>query len=84
MREWKVLTEVIGDPQAQLVASFLRGEGIAVQFRSEVPPSVYPVTVNGLAAVQILVPAADLDRAREALVAFERGAEDAHADEPSL
>ena len=54
MREWKVLTEVIGDPQAQLVASFLRGEGIVVQFRSEVPPSVYPVTVDGLAEVQIL------------------------------
>lgn len=75
MSDWEVLTTVVGEPQAQLVASFLRAEGIPVQFRSHVPPSVYPFTVNGLAEVRILVPTADLDRAREALAAFETGAE---------
>jgi len=80
MSEWKVLTTVIGDPQAQLVASFLRGEGISVQFRTHVPPSVYPVIVDGLAEVQILVPAPDLPHAQEALAAFEAGAEDADED----
>jgi len=70
---WEVLTAAIGEPQAQLVAGFLSGEGIPVRFRSQVPPSVYPVTVDGLAEVQILVPAPDLLRAREALVAFEAG-----------
>ncbi len=71
MSEWEVLTTVIGEPQAQLLAGFLAGEGIPVQFRRHVPPSVYPVTVNGLAEVQVLVPAEDVSQAREALEAFE-------------
>ncbi len=73
MSDWEVLTTVIGEPQAQLVASFLRGEGILVQFRSYVSHSVDPVMVNGLPEVQILVPAPDLPHAREALAAFEAG-----------
>jgi len=81
MNEWEVLTTTIGEPQAQLVASFLRAEGITVQFKSQVPPSVYPVLVNGLAEVQILVPAADLDRAQEALAAFEAGGDDDHGED---
>ncbi len=70
MGEWKVLTTVVGEPQAQLLASFLRGEGIPVHFRSHVPPSVYPFTADGLAEVQVLVPAEDLERAQGALAAF--------------
>ncbi len=73
MSDWEVLTTVIGEPQAQLVASFLRGEGILVQFRTHVPHSVLPLMVNGLAEVRILVPAPDLPHAREALAAFEAG-----------
>ncbi|MEW6216089.1 MAG: DUF2007 domain-containing protein [Candidatus Bipolaricaulota bacterium] len=84
MNDWEVLTTTIGEPQAQLVASFLRGEGIPIQFRSHVPPSVYPFTVNGLAEVQILVPAADLARAQEALAAFEAGGEDDHGEHATL
>ncbi|GAB4306205.1 MAG: hypothetical protein Kow0097_05520 [Candidatus Bipolaricaulota bacterium] len=75
MNDWEVLTTEIGEPRAQLLAGFLRGEGIPVQFRTHVPPSVYPFTVDGLAEVQILVPGRDLTRAREALAAFERGGE---------
>ncbi|HOD73798.1 MAG TPA: DUF2007 domain-containing protein [Candidatus Bipolaricaulis anaerobius] len=82
MSNWELLTTVIGSPQAELVASFLRGEGIPVQFRSHVPPSVYPFTVNGLAEVRVLVPAVDLDRAREVLAAFRMGEEDDHGDRP--
>ncbi|MCX7750625.1 MAG: DUF2007 domain-containing protein [Candidatus Bipolaricaulota bacterium] len=79
MNDWEVLTTVIGEPQAQLLASFLRAEGIRVQFRTHVPPSVYPVTADGLAEVQVLVPAEDLARAREALAAFAAGGEDGEA-----
>lgn len=82
MSDWEVLTTVIGEPQAELVASFLRGEGIPVRFRSHVPPSVYPLTANGLAEVRVLVPAADLDRAREALAAFRMGEGGDHGDRP--
>lgn len=86
MSSWQVLTTVVGDPRAQLVASFLRGEGIPVQFRSHVPPSVWPFTVNGLAEIQILVPADDLARAEEALAAFESGGggEDDHGERTDL
>lgn len=85
MNEWEVLTTTTGEPQAQLVASFLRGEGIPIQFRSHVPPSVYPFVVNGLAEVQILVPAAELTRAQEALAAFEAGGgEDDHEEHATI
>ncbi|MFH1609957.1 MAG: tRNA (pseudouridine(54)-N(1))-methyltransferase TrmY [Candidatus Bipolaricaulota bacterium] len=79
---WEVLTTVIGEPRAQLVAGFLSGEGIPVRFRSQVPASVYPVTVDGLAEVQVLVPAPDLPRARETLAAFEAGADREGRDVP--
>lgn len=70
MSNWKVLITVVGEPQAQLLASFLRSEGVPVHFRSHVPPSVYPLAVDGLAEVQVLVPAEDLERAQEALAAL--------------
>ncbi|MCD5408252.1 hypothetical protein LR090_03315 [Candidatus Bipolaricaulota bacterium] len=67
---WVPLTTVIGEPKARLLAGFLEGEGIRVRFRTQVPPSLYPVTVNGLAEVELLVPEEDLPHAREALAAF--------------
>ncbi len=70
MDRWVTLTKVIGEPQARLLAGFLEGEGIRVRFRTQVPPSLYPVTVDGLAEVELLVPEEDLPRAREALIAF--------------
>lgn len=70
MGKWVVLTTVIGEPRARILAGFLAGEGIRVRFRTQVPPSVYPVTVDGLAEVKVLVPEEDLARAREALAAF--------------
>lgn len=70
MDRWAVLTTVIGEPRARILAGFLEGEGIRVRFRTHVPPSVYPVTVDGLAEVQVLVLEEDLARAREALAAF--------------
>jgi hypothetical protein len=75
MDRWVVLTKVIGEPQARLLAGFLEGEGIRVRFRTHVPPSLYPVTVDGLAEVQLLVPREDLPRAQEALAAFHRGSQ---------
>lgn len=70
MADWVVLTKVIGEPKARLLAGFLKGEGIEIKFRTHVPPSVYPVLVDGLAEVQILVREEDLPRAKEALIAF--------------
>jgi hypothetical protein len=65
-----VLTVVWGEVEADLLIGFLEGEGIPAQKRTQVPHSVYPFTVDGLAQVEILVPEELLPRAREALEAF--------------
>ena len=65
-----VLTVVWGEVEADLLIGFLEGEGIPAQKRTQVPPAVYPVTVDGLAEVEILVPEELLPRAQEALRAF--------------
>lgn len=70
MEKWVKLTSVWGEPRAQLLRGFLEGEGIQVRLRHHVPPSVYPLTVDGLAEIQILVREEDLPLAEEALVAF--------------
>ncbi len=70
MEGWRKLTTVIGEPQARIIVSFLEGEHIPVHLKTHVPPSVYPVTVDGLAEVQIWVREEDWERAQEALVAL--------------
>lgn len=73
MEKWVKLTSVWGEVEAQLLKGFLEGEGIQVRLRRHVPPSVYPVTVDGLAEVQLLVREEDLLLAQEALAAFRPG-----------
>lgn len=70
MEKWVKLTTVWGEPKALLLKGFLEGEGIPVRLRYHVPPSVYPLMVNGLAEIQILVPEEDFLLAKEALAAF--------------
>jgi hypothetical protein len=76
MEKWVKLTTVWGEPKAQLLKGFLEAEGIQVRLRYHVPPAVYPLTVDGLAEVQILVPEEDLFEAEEALKAFRTTPED--------
>jgi len=76
MEKWVKLTTVWGEPKAQLLKGFLEAEGIQVRLRYHVPPAVYPLTVDGLAEVQILVPEEDLFEAEEALKAFRTPPED--------
>lgn len=54
-----------GDQEAAIIVSLLNSNGIAAVRNSEVPHDVYPLTVDGLGAVEIRVPAEDADRARE-------------------
>ncbi len=70
MEKWVKLTAVWGEPKALLLKGFLEGEGIPVRLRHHVPPSVYPLMVDGLAEIQILVPEEYLPLAEEALAAF--------------
>ncbi|MBC7221670.1 hypothetical protein H5T56_01575 [Candidatus Bipolaricaulota bacterium] len=70
MEKWAKLTVVWGEAKALILKGFLEGEGIQVRLRYHVPPSVYPLTVDGLAEIQILVREEDLPLAQEALAAF--------------
>lgn len=81
MEKWTKLTSVWGETNAQLLRGFLEAEGIQVRLRYHVPPAVYPVTVDGLAEIQILVREEDFPAATEALEAYHRPPEgDALAD----
>lgn len=71
MEKWVKLTSVWGETKAQLLRGFLEGEGIEVRLRYHLSPSVYPVTVDGLAEVQILVREGDYLLAQEALRAYQ-------------
>ncbi|MCD6541485.1 hypothetical protein J7K76_06620 [Candidatus Bipolaricaulota bacterium] len=64
------LAVVWGEVEANLLVGFLEGEGIPARKRTQVPHSVYPFTVDGLAEVEILVPEGLLLRAQGALKAF--------------
>ncbi len=70
MEKWVKLTVVWGEMRAQILKGFLEGEGIEVRLRHHVPPGVYPVIVDGLAEVQILVREEDLFWAQGALAAY--------------
>lgn len=70
MGRWVHLITVEGEPNARLLSGFLEGEGIKIQLRTHVPPSVYPFTVDGLAEVQLWVPKEDHTRAQQALAAY--------------
>ena len=54
-----------GEPKAQLIKSLLEDFGIPVNLLRHAPPSVYPIAVDGLGEVRIMVRARDLSRARE-------------------
>ena len=55
--------------EAALVAELLRAAGITCTTVSDVPHSVYPLTVNGLGEIRIVVASRDAERAREMIAA---------------
>lgn len=77
MEKWVKLITVWGEPQAHIVKGFLEGEGIQVRLRYHVPPGVYPVTVDGLAEVQVWVLEEELPLAQQALAALRMSGEGA-------
>lgn len=44
-----------GEAEAQVVRGLLESSGVKCRVREHGPQSIYPVTVNGLAEVQIMV-----------------------------
>jgi hypothetical protein len=55
------------DGEAAIVRQLLEGAGIPTQVVSDVPHSVWPITVDGLGEVRVLVPAGRVDEARALL-----------------
>ena len=78
-REW-ALQDVLGDlvlahkvwgePKAQLIKTLLEDFDIPVNMMMHAPPSLYPMTVDGLAEVRLLVRARDLAKARRIITDY--------------
>ena len=70
MEELVVCHKVWGEPKALLIKGLLEDFGIPVNLVRQVPPSVYPMTVDGLAEVRLMVRPSDLARAREIIADY--------------
>jgi len=53
-----------------LIKGLLADFGIPVNLVTHVPPSVFPMTVDGLAEVRIMVCSSDLPRVREIITEY--------------
>jgi len=63
------------DGEAEMIKQLLASYGIPTQVVSDVPHSVWPITVDGLGEVRVLVPAHRLEEARELLAEHRRQAD---------
>lgn len=64
MSEPTVILRTCSDIEASLVVGLLNAHGIAASVASDVPHSVFPLTVNGLGEVRVSVPSDQADDAR--------------------
>jgi hypothetical protein len=63
----KELRRVWGLSEAEVIRSFLASHGITCIFRGEMVQAVYPITVDGMGEIKILVAEADYPLARDLL-----------------
>lgn len=65
---WELLCEIQGRLEAEMLQSLLEANGVQAQLIQEgAGRSVYPVTVGPLGLVQVFVPRARLEQARQIL-----------------
>jgi hypothetical protein len=76
--EFQIVFTANGEAEASGVRTALEAAGIPVQVRVESATKLFPVTVDGLGAVRILVPA---DRVEEARMIIDTPAEPAASDD---
>ena len=62
--------KVWGEPKAQLIKTLLEDFDIPVNMMMHAPPSLYPMAVDGLAEVRLLVRARDLAKARRIIADY--------------
>ena len=65
--KWEVACTASGITNANIVVGRLETEGIPAKLKYEAVGAIYAITIDGLGKVDILVPADDLERAREIL-----------------
>ncbi len=63
-----VVMVAYGRMQAQIIKSKLESEGIPVALQFEAAGELYGISIDGLGAVNILVPESELEKARKLLV----------------
>ena len=71
--EYVVVSTVQGQFDEGQVRAFLEANGIPTQVRGEALRKTHGLTMDGLGAVQILVPKTQADAARDLLALAERG-----------
>lgn len=63
----KEVCRVWGPAEAEVIKSFLKGNGITCLLRGNVVQSVHPFSVDGLGEIRIFVPDKDYSSAKELL-----------------
>lgn len=75
MMEYVTVYRTWGEPEAQVVRGLLESSGIKCRLLERGPQSIYPVTVDGLAEVQIMVPKEREAEARAIVAAYRERSE---------
>jgi len=62
--------KVWGEPKAQMIKGLLEDFDVPVNLVSHAPPSVYPMVIDGLAEVRVMVRSQDLKRAQQIIADY--------------
>jgi len=62
--------KVWGEPKAQMIKGLLEDCGVPVNLLTHASPSIYPVVLDGLAEVRIMVRSRDLTKARQIIADY--------------
>jgi hypothetical protein len=65
--KWEVAFTASGMTNANIVLGRLETEGIPSKLKYEAVGAIYAITIDGLGKVDIMVPAKDMEKAREIL-----------------
>jgi len=71
--DWETVATVNGVIEEAQLCSFLQGSGIPTQVRGEALRRTHSITVDGIGAAKIEVPAEFAEAARELIAAADRG-----------
>ncbi|MBN2085523.1 MAG: hypothetical protein JW748_09905 [Anaerolineales bacterium] len=78
---FEVVDTVFGRQEAEIIRSFLRAQDISCEISQEAAGYVIGMTVDGMGAVQILVPSGQREKAMDALQHY-RGRQASKALQP--